>query len=246
MPDHSRARLEELLGTEATQQLTPAEGAELDALLAAFPDEDPDGFERAAAAVHLALAGAPEEVPPALAERLHLMAVAVAPAPRRARTGRPAWPAWAGWAVAAGLAWLLLYTNWPKAEKPLEAARREFVDQAHPVAFAGEKKAVTGTVVWSDKEQVGFLEVRGLTPIDAAAGTYQLWIVDGGRTDPEHKQPVDGGVFEVKPDGTALVRIRAPIKVHQAAAFAITRERVPGGVVVSQAKEYELLLTKQG
>jgi hypothetical protein len=251
-PDPRRARLEELLGIEATQGLSPAEATELDRLLEAFPDEDPDGFELAAAALHLALAGRPEEMPPALAEKLHLAAVAFTPAaalrPRPARPGRRARAMWAGWAVAAGLAGVLVYTNWPRPEQPLAKVREGFIRTATPTAFAGEKKTVSGNIVWSDKEQTGFLEVRGLQPIDATAGTYQLWIVDGGRNDPEHKQPIDGGVFEVKPDGTALVRIRAPIKVNQAVAFAITKERVPGGVVVSQVKpaDYELVLTKQG
>jgi hypothetical protein len=146
---------------------------------------------------------------------------------------------WAGWAVAAGLAGVLVYTNWPKPEQPLAKAREGFIRTAIPTAFAGEKKSVSGNIVWSDKEQTGFLEVRGLQPVDSAAGTYQLWIVDGGRNDPEHKQPIDGGVFEVKPDGTALVRIRAPIKVNRAVAFAITKEKVPGGARPQRGRRRE-------
>src|SRR5687767_12230855 len=105
----SRARLEELLGTEATQKLTAAEEAELDALLVEFSDQDPDAFELAAAAVHRALLGPIEEMPTRLTEKLHMAAVALAPAPARPRRERPAWLAWSGWAVAAGLAGLLVY-----------------------------------------------------------------------------------------------------------------------------------------
>ena len=114
--DPRRARLEELLGMEATQGLSSAEETELDTLLAAFPDEDPDGFELAAAAIHLAVLGDPEEMPARLAERLHMAAVAVTPASalKPPRGWRPAWMAWSGWALAAGLAGLLIFTNWPK------------------------------------------------------------------------------------------------------------------------------------
>ena len=80
--------------------------------------------------------------------------------------------------------------------------------------------------------------------MDPDAGTYQLWIVDAGRPG---SNPVDGGVFRVNPDGSALVRIKAPIQVKSPVAFAITKEKDPGGVVVSQVKpeNYELVLAPQ-
>ena len=247
MPDPRRARLEELLGMEATQKLTPAEESELDALLASFPDEDPDGFELAAAAVHLALIGATEEMPPALAEKLHLTAVAVGPSPRRPRTGRHAWTVWAGWAVAAGLAWLLLYTNWPKPSvvqsEPTFAQKREELlkDKSAKTAAAEDAKTgISANVVWSTAKQDGYLEVRGLKPNDPTKEQYQLWIVD-----PTKKQPVDGGVFDVNPDGTALVRVRAPIIVKDALAFAVTKETA-GGVVVSDGPMLLVLKSKPG
>jgi hypothetical protein len=268
-PDPRRARLQELLGAEATQGLSPAEEAELDALLAEHPDEDPDGLELAAAAVHLALCGPPEEMPATLAERLDLMAVAFAPsASPRARLPRPrrAWAAWAGWAVAAGLLGVAVWAlaakprvverpvevvkivevpKEPPPPPPLAKQRQEFLATAKPETFAGGKQAASGNIVWSDQEQVGYMEVKGLPPLDPGAGTYQLWIVDAER---KGSPPVDGGVFRVAPDGTALVRIRPPIRVKSAAAFAITRENDPGGVVVSKVPpgQYELVLTKKG
>lgn len=248
-----RARLEELLGIEATEGLSPDEATELDALLAAFPDEDPDALELAAAAVHLALCE-PEEMPPRLTEKLHLAAIAFAPASAVPRTPRsqPAWLMWTGWTAAASLAIVLIWTQWPRAkEMQHEVTLTELRDTikrsatAKAETFAGDRKGVAGSIVWSDKEQVGVLEVRGLPPIDAAAGTYQLWIVDGGRKDSE---PIDGGVFTVNADGSTMVRIRAPIQVKNAVAFAITKEKEPGGVVVSKVKpeNYELVLTKKG
>lgn len=258
-PSHppGRARLEELLGIEATQKLSPAEEAELDTLLAAFPDQDPGDFELAAAAVHLALLGPLEEMPTALTEKLHLTAVALAPAPVPKRRERPGWVMWSGWAVAAGLAGLAAWALWLKPPEvkefvrevpvpvpaPPEPPLREQRDKLRPTAtaFVGEKKTVTGNIVWNNKDQVGYLEVSGLAPIEAKAGTYQLWIVDGQRPG---SAPIDGGVFKVNPDGSALVKIRPPIQVRSAAAFAITKETEPGGVVVSAVKpeNYELVL----
>jgi hypothetical protein len=257
-PDPRRARLQELLGTEATQGLSPAEANELDTLLALFPEEDADGFELAAAAVHLAMIGTPEEMPTRLAEKLHLAAVALVPAtakasPKTPRT-RPAWVTWTGWVVAASLLAALVYTNWPKPpdkstpELTLAEKRNNLPKDptAKAVTFEGEKKSVSGNIVWSDAKQEGYLEVKGLPPVDATAGTYQLWIVDGAR--PKDSPPIDGGVFKVNPDGTALVRVRNPIQVKNAAAFAITKESEPGGVVVTKVppEQWELVLTKKG
>jgi hypothetical protein len=249
-PDRQLARLQELLGIEATQGLSPAEANELDTLLVEFPDEDPDGFELAAAAVHLALSPPPEDMPSRLSEKLHLAAVAMVPAATKTSpklpSTRPAWQTWlgwAGWAVAASLLAALVYTNWP--EPSVAKQKEKFVRREHPPVFEGEKKAVTGTIVWSDAKQEGYLEVKGLPPLDPAANTYQLWIVDNGR--PKGSDPVDGGVFQVNPDGTALVRIRNPILVKSAAAFAITKEQ-PGGVVRTEVppEQWELILAKKG
>src|SRR5262245_9536239 len=186
-PDPRRARLQELLGIEATQGLSPAEANELDTLLALFPDEDPDGFELAAAAVHLALSGPPDEMPSRLSEKLHLAAIAMVPAATKTSpklsTPRPAWvtwASWAGWAVAASRLVALVYTNWP--EPSVEKRRKDFVHKVNPPVFEGEKKGVTGNIVWSDAKQEGYLEVHGLQPLDPATGTYQLWIVDGARS----------------------------------------------------------------
>lgn len=247
-PDPRRARLEELLGVEATQGLSSAEANELDTLLSIFPDEDPNGFELAAAAVHLAFSEPPEEIPTHLVEKLHLAAIAFTPVSSlRSSPRSTAWLTWTGWVVAASLAAVLVYTNWPKREPSFAELRHKVQNDptAKAATFAGDKKNVSGHIVWSDAKQEGYLEVRGLPPLDAAAGTYQLWIVDGGRSTDSF--PVDGGVFQVNVDGTALVRIRAPIQVKSAAAFAITREEA-GGVVKTnkQPEEWELVLAKKG
>jgi hypothetical protein len=63
-----RERMETLLIARATHGLHPTEATELDALLAAHPEHDVAGYERAAAAIALA-ALAPRE---ALPERVRL------------------------------------------------------------------------------------------------------------------------------------------------------------------------------
>ncbi|MDY3557187.1 anti-sigma factor [Gemmata sp. JC717] len=234
-------RLDELLALEATQGLAPADAAELDALLAQFPDEDPDGLELAAAAIHLSLIGPREPLPADLAERLELTAVAMPSVPVRLAKPRPsrAWVAWSGWAVAASLACVLAFALWPKKEPTLAELRDRLRPQA--VAFAAaDKPGLSGEVLWSTAKQEGYLELKGLPPLDPSKEQYQLWIVD-----PTKKQPVDGGVFDVRPDGTALVRVRAPIRVGEANAFAVTKE-VAGGVVVSDGPHLLVLKPKSG
>lgn len=57
MPRSASRRLEELLVARATQGLDAAETAELERLLAADPDVDAGGYDRAAAAICLAVLG---------------------------------------------------------------------------------------------------------------------------------------------------------------------------------------------
>jgi anti-sigma-K factor RskA len=236
-------RLDELLAQEATQGLNPAEAAELARLLDAFPDADPDGFALAAAAVHRAVGPAPEPMPARLAEKLELAAVAFTPAARPAAPkptrARPAYLAWAGWAVAACQAGVLVVSHWPKKE-PTVAQRKRALEAGRAAKFVGDKGGAAGEVVWSTEKQEGYLEVRGLPALDPAKEQYQLWIVD-----PSKKQPVDGGVFDVKPDGTAIVRVRNPIAVKDAKAFAVTKETA-GGVVVTESPMLLVLTPKQG
>jgi hypothetical protein len=238
-PAPNRARLEELLGIEATQGLAPAEATELDALLAAFPDQDPDAFELAAAAVHLALLGPLEEMPAALAEKLYLTAVALAPAPAPPkRLQRPAWMAWSGWVIAAGLAGLLIYQlskppvvveKEPSAVPTLAEVRDKIQRTAEwkPATFAAAKGNASGNVVWTDVKQDGVLEVKGLPPNDPTKEKYQLWIIDAKRG-PDSK-PISAGLFDVKAGAPTLVRVNTSIPIGDAAAFAISKEPPNGG-----------------
>lgn len=253
----TRARLQELLGTEATQPLSAAEEAELDALLTAFPDQDPDDFELAAAAVHLALAGPSEPLPAALAEKLYTASVAVAPAARPPAPAKPrdekprgmSWVGWAGWAVAASLAGLLAYTNWnpptsvqpPPIEPPSLAKRRDDLKgdaPSKPATFTAAKGNLSASVVWSDVKQEGYLEVRGLPPNDPQKERYQLWVVDAKR--PKDFPPISAGLFDAKP-GVNTVAVNVSIPVGDAAMFVISKEG-PSGVWVTVPERFVIAM----
>lgn len=258
MTTPSRARLQELLATEATQRLTAAEAAELDALLAAFPDQDPDDFELAAAAVHLTLADTSAEMPTALAEKLYLTAVAVAPAPtteparpRGDRSARPAWAAWGGWAVAAGLAGVLAFTlaTKPKVvEVPVEVVKEVPKEVVREVVKASPEPTLEQRREEFRKEGKTFAQAKdGLSASVAWSGPKQdgvlevsgLPVTAGAKEQYQlwvidaargkEAKPISAGVFDVK-DGKTLVRVRASLPVGEAAAFAISKEPRGGGV----------------
>ena len=75
-----------------------------------------------------------------------------------------------------------------------------------------------------------------VTSTEKYKNQYQVWILDPLN----HKQPVDGGVFDVtQSDKTMIIPINPKLPISKAVGFAITLEQ-PGGVVVSNQP---LLLT---
>ncbi|MEZ4307269.1 MAG: anti-sigma factor [Polyangiaceae bacterium] len=116
------------------------------------------------------------------------------------------------------------------------------------LAVAGTQKApwtatkdpgatgASGDVIWHNGVQRGYMRFTGLAPNDPSKTQYQLWIFDGER---DERYPVDGGVFDVGPEGEAVVPIAAKLHVNKPTLFAITIEK-PGGVVVS-AREHIVL-----
>jgi anti-sigma-K factor RskA len=175
--------------------------------------------------------------------------LAVSAPPRRSTLRRAA--NWSGWALAAGLAAALLLTpGLRRAAGPepvsalsvtpegrrLEAVRSRLLASEGKVfvqAFApgpdATGTAMKGDVVWDDRSQQGYMRLSGLRANDPSREQYQLWIFDAER---DQRYPVDGGVFDIRGDGSNIVRIRATVPVHHAVLFAITVEK-PGGVVVS-------------
>lgn len=234
----------ELLADRALGVLDDADARELDALGL----DDDESFERAAAA--LAVATLPREtLPPALAAKL------LAAAPHETAVRSP----WrhAGW-LAAAAALVLAVGTWWWSRQPAPAPRVVTVTVPVPVAPPPAPSAetaraallkapdaeqlawkptrdpaaagVSGDVVWSDREQRGYMRFVGLAPNDPRQQQYQLWIFDAAR---DQAFPVDGGVFDVGANGEVIVPIHSKLAVSKAALFAITIER-PGGVVVSK------------
>lgn len=167
--------------------------------------------------------------------------------------------AWAGWfAAAAACVALVLTLNRAPAPgtpdsppdgpvatvdpTPAEQRRQLLaVAETDPSAVlraewqppAPDAPPVRGDVVWSDREQRGFLRFVDLAPNNPEQWVYQLWIFDAQRDD---RFPVDGGVFTVNATGEVVIPIDPKLKIHKGAMFAITREK-PGGVVVSDRSQ---------
>ncbi|MEM7310093.1 MAG: anti-sigma factor [Planctomycetota bacterium] len=259
MSDQAKQRLLDLLADRATFDLDPAEAQELERLLGEHPDVDGGELDHAASVLQILAAGTEREaLPSGLRETLAASASGGArPAPRTAAPAAPA-PApapvprpepaqgsllgspWLGW-LAAAAALLVIVLNRGGGDAPTpEVAREALLARATDLvqidwtrtedANAGE---VSGEVVWSDREQEGYMLFRDLPVNDPGVNQYQLWIIDGERAEP---QPIDGGVFD-SPSGasTLVVPIDAKLSVGRAATFLVTLER-PGGVVVSEAE----------
>ncbi len=243
-----------LAADHVTQGLDAAELRELHRRAAAA---DLDAFERACAELHVAALG-PVEAPPAglmlklqadAARELGLVAPSARArsgpwAARSTPRGVPAWTAAAGWLAAAAL----LCAFWLRAQPApgLDERRAALVAGAEDLVRVpwqrGEDplaRNASGEVIWSTSRQEGYMRFAGLAPNDPGRNQYQLWIFDPTRGDWE-AQPIDGGVFDVGPDGSADVPIDPKLLVRRVALFAVTLEP-PGGVVVS--KREHLVLT---
>lgn len=124
-----------------------------------------------------------------------------------------------------------------KATPSPSQARKELLESAKDVQTLAwsatpdpNAKGATGDVVWSPSKQEGYMRFTGLAANDPKLIQYQLWIFDKERDD---KYPVDGGVFDVGPDGEVVVKITPRLTVKEPVLFAVTVE-APGGVVVSK------------
>jgi anti-sigma-K factor RskA len=101
-------------------------------------------------------------------------------------------------------------------------------------AGVGDFKQATGSVIWSDQLQQGYMTLKGIPVNNPSQSQYQLWIVDPAR-DPD--SPVDGGVFDIPMDGSPVViPIAAKLVLNKPQAFVITLEQ-PGGVVKSKQEK---------
>lgn len=90
-------------------------------------------------------------------------------------------------------------------------------------SLAGNTKEAQAIAVWNPEQQSGLLTIEKL-PAIADTQDYQIWIVD-----PAYPNPVNGGVFQVGPDGKVALGFKPDQPVAQVAAFAISLEK-KGGV----------------
>src|SRR4051812_42363633 len=82
-----------------------------------------------------------------------------------------------------------------------------------------EFKGVTGTVVWCDRAQKGYLKLTGLPANNPETEQYQLWIVDSRGMG----QRISGAIFNSS-GGETVVAIEPGIPIKSASAFAVTIE----------------------
>lgn len=192
-----------------------------------------------------------ENTPPA-----NIPQITVTSAPPRPRTAsrratpppRPRLPLGqrVGWWLAATACIALALTfAWPYLNR--RSARTPAAQRAQMLARGGdvitwtwtptglpEGANVTGDVVWSPRDQRGFMRFRNLTPNNPQNFTYQLWIFDATR---DERFPVDGGYFDVAAnESEIIIPITAKLPVMRPALFALTIEP-PGGVVVSRREK---------
>ncbi len=256
-------RLADLLVALETEGLGEEDASELDRLIADDPGASRDALAGAASAALLAVRIPMQPLPPSLHGRLveqgrvtlrEATAAKVVQLPRREPgTGTEAAPAGSsrlGWYAAAASLLLAVAAWWPRmstevpvpvAQAPAEPSyaekRQQLLDSDSPVvqvAWSGTEdpasQEVGGDVVWDEATQTGYMRFTGLAVNDPGQEQYQLWIFDATRDD---RYPVDGGVFDIPPDGgEVVVPINAGIAVREPALFAVTVEQ-PGGVVVS-------------
>ncbi|HQZ81754.1 MAG TPA: anti-sigma factor [Pyrinomonadaceae bacterium] len=169
--------------------------------------------------------------------------------------------AWLGWAVAAGAVLALginlsmtrfgvteVAQNPPPTATPTPMTPAEAHDKMMtepgmtvakwaPTAKTGDMANVSGDVVWSDKQQKGYVMLRGLPKNEPQASTYQLWIFEENQGD---KTPIDGGTFNISSDGTVVIPIDAKLAAKNPSMFAVTVEK-PGGVVISKREKVAAL-----
>ena len=246
-------RVWDLLIQRATEGVSEAEGRELEALLKAHPEIDPEEIDRAAAAVDQAMSGPATPMPESIRARLYAKADEFASGSGTepiAVIGKRRVGAW-GWLAAAACLALAVAGWWSRlAPRPSPAEQRQML-----LARADTSKAdwgawdnpavpgVSGDVVWNEASQTGYMRFTGL-PAPDPANAYQLWIID----DRGMEQRISGAIFGSPGAGQeVVVPITPQIHTRNAAAFAVTVENA-GGTWVSDMKRRVVIasLKKQG
>ncbi|MEM7312240.1 MAG: anti-sigma factor [Planctomycetota bacterium] len=251
-PNHER--IMELLAESAVFQLDDQDQHELNGLMSDSTGVDEAEFEMAAAMLELSsLPKELEPMPSQLAKDIEAVAHrdfanssveqghTAIQVPRDDSATVRRIVQWTGWVVAAGLLIALTQMGIPSgsnAVEPTVAQLRDRLIQAGGKLIQRDWQSTkdvaatgaTGDVVWNNDKQEGYMRIGGLAVNDPTVEQYQLWIFDETQNN-----PIDGGVFDMTPDGEAIIPISAKLGVKKPTLFAITVEK-PGGVVVSDRK----------
>jgi anti-sigma-K factor RskA len=244
IPLHTKDRFDELSAGWALGDLTPQEEQEWAALSQEMGTGADLSLELLATSLEIdSLQSSLQQPSAALLARLHRHAAASAAPANLLQSDVPAWRKWLsspllGWAAAAAIALSAILNLQPAAKISPSQAVAQLRSQANdlierPFSGVGTYTAAGGTVIWSDRLQQGYMTLAGLPVNDPKKAQYQLWIVDPKRDE----APVDGGVFDIPSDGSALViPIAAKLALSQPQTFVITLEQ-PGGVVKSKQEK---------
>ncbi len=253
-----REELYELLALRSTEGWSRSESQQATELMARYPEVEAEDFERAAAALHLAMIGPTEPLQRELEGKLiaagRRFVAESDPGRQRSPRGRAGSLKASGWWAAAAVLALAVIGWWPQMKQARRATPPEIVVTGPTLETLLEEPGTqqltwsatedvtatraAGEVVWNNDRQAGFMRFSGLEANDPTDFQYQLWIFDRTR---DERYPVDGGVFDVRADSLeVIVPIYARVPIGEPYLFAVTVEP-PGGVVVSTRERIALV-----
>ena len=136
--------------------------------------------------------------------------------------------AWLPWALAAAFAILASFLGFERSRMNREIVTLRTRDALSSIRIATLTAQIdsannsVGAVAWDAEKQRGVLAVSGM-PQPGGDQDYQLWVID-----PDHPQPVSGGLVPVDTAGNARVAFSAAVPIKKAQKFAISKERKGG------------------
>lgn len=205
--------IEELLALESLGLLTPEESRELAALLAG--DRDLRIRAQALGETASMLSFLPEQRAPRPEVKRNLMREI----DRRLAAETPAARSNVlPWAIAALFAVIA-------AVSVVRDVRRSHQEEKVQLALLRPPSAdslATAQISWDEKTHTGRLIARGMETL-APDRCYQIWIID-----PKRDEPVSGGIFTVRADGSVETEVKPAEPVSGAERFLVSLEKAGG------------------
>ena len=169
----------------------------------------------------IALSAQPIAPPPQIREEI-LRAIRVESANRRPFAN------WIPWAIAAGFAVVATFAMFERQTLTRTVAdlrQEDSIGKLRTAALSPQGEAAPntiGAVAWDPSQQKGVVTLSKLPPLEPNQD-YQMWVID-----PQHKQPISGGIIQVDEKGTAKLVFTVAVPIRSADAFAVSRERKGG------------------